>query len=60
MAIGSDSDMTGEQGDEADASSYVGYVYVATNPAMPGLVKIGSDYGRTAALCGSSESLGRD
>ena len=34
--------MTGHQDDGSDAASYEGYVYVATNPAMPNLVKIGS------------------
>ena len=34
--------MAGHQADHTDAASYEGYVYVATNPAMPNMVKIGS------------------
>ena len=33
---------TGDQAAAVDTASYEGYVYVATNPAMPNLVKIGS------------------
>ena len=34
--------MTGDQAANGGAASYEGYVYVATNPAMPNMVKIGS------------------
>ena len=34
--------IAGHQADHGDAASYEGYVYVATNPAMPNMVKIGS------------------
>ncbi len=37
-----DQGMTGDQADGGDSASYEGYVYVATNPAMPNMVKIGS------------------
>ena len=37
-----DHGMTGDQADGGDSASYEGYVYVATNPAMPDMVKIGS------------------
>ena len=33
---------TGVQADGGDSASSEGYVYVATNPAMPNMVKIGS------------------
>ncbi len=37
-----DHGMTGDQTATGDTASYEGYVYVATNPAMPNMVKIGS------------------
>ena len=37
-----DQEMTGDHADGGDSASYEGYVYVATNPAMPDMVKIGS------------------
>lgn len=37
-----DPGMTGDQAEGSDSASYEGYVYVATNPAMPNMVKIGS------------------
>ena len=40
--MSNDYGMNADPADGGDAASYEGYVYVATNPAMPNLVKIGS------------------
>ena len=37
-----DHETTEDQAAGGDTASYEGYVYVATNPAMPNMVKIGS------------------
>ena len=40
--MANDRGMTEDQAYGSDSASYEGYVYVATNPAMPNMVKIGS------------------
>ena len=40
--MSNDRDITGDQAEGGETASYEGYVYVATNPAMPNIVKIGS------------------